>query len=122
MYAVSQAEPRRDHILGRYPDVAFCSAIDGAPFIDVIGPLREMEAIIRNRFYRRELPSLDEAQQLETRAEYELNRIQLILDQHSPRHIIANARNAASEHKSALETLLEVLDVTYYAPAARMLA
>jgi hypothetical protein len=122
LYDVTRADRRRSHLLGRFPEVAIAFASKGAPLHDVLAPVRELEAFLKAQFYLSRLPALETAQQLETDAEWRLNKVQLILDRHSPKHVIAQARDAAVGHRSAIETLLDVLDATYHSPALRLIA
>jgi hypothetical protein len=120
LYEIRRSRPdrRREHLLETFMQVAVACAEDGAPYLDISRPLHEADSILRARFHLTRLPSLEEAQQLETDAEYRLNKIQIVLDSHSPRHLVADAREAAFGHRTALQTLLDVLDALYHTDAA----
>lgn len=124
LYDLRRAEPRRVHLLGSYPRVAFLCAQSGASFFNVVRPLREMEAALRAHWYNGPLPALAEIQYRETISNERLNVAQLRLAEQVHRHIVEEARTAALMQRDETESLLAVLDGLYHAPATavRMVA
>lgn len=122
LYDLRRSEPRRVHLLGQYPRVAFTCARAGASFSDVVRPLREMESALRAYWYTSALPSLSEQQRRETLANERLNLVQLQLAEQVHRHIVAEARTAALLQRDETETLLAILDREYHAPGIRLIA
>jgi len=122
LYDLRRDEPRRIHLLGAYPRVAFICAQNGASFSTVVRPLREMESALRAMWYRGPLPGLAEIQYRETMANERLNVWQLRLAEQVHRHIIDETRTAAFLQRDETEALIAVLDGLYHAPAMRLVA
>lgn len=116
VYDLRRSEPRRVHLLGAYPMVAFTCAKAGASFSDVVRPLREMESALRAFWYAGSLPSLSEQQERETMANERLNVAQLKLAERIQRHIVVEARSAALLQRDETDTLLAVLDKEFHGP------
>lgn len=121
VYDMRRAEPRRPHLLGHFPNVAFTCATYGAPFHDVVAPLREMESAIRATCYPQSLPPLNVAQERETVAQGIADPVQIRLAEDARHHVAIEAREALTRHRDELNVLLAVLDGMIYGTAALQL-
>lgn len=99
-----QARTKRGHLMGSWPEVARACAIEGAPLIDVMAPVYEVERQLRREVYRNQVPSLRDAELAETKAAFNLRNAEI---ENDPRKII----EAAIEERAASEVLLEVAEM-----------
>lgn len=106
VYGFTRAESRqkRGHLMGNWPDVARSCAVAGAPMIDVMAPVYEVERQLRREVYRNRLPSLLEAECAEADAACALKKAEVEGD---PLKII----QAAIEEREASGVLVEVAEM-----------
>jgi hypothetical protein len=107
VYGFTRAESKtkRGHLMGSWPEVARACAMEGAPLIDVMAPVYEVERQLRREIYRNHTPSLRDAELAETQAAFNLRTAEI---ENDPRKII----EAAIDERAASQVLLEVVEMS----------
>jgi hypothetical protein len=100
----AQSRTKRGHLMGSWPEVARACAIEGAPLIDVMAPVYEVERQLRREVYRPHVPSLLDAERAVADAGCQLVKAEL---QNDPIAI----RQAAFLEREAAETLIHVTEM-----------
>lgn len=105
VYALTRGEPRnrRGHLLGQWPLVARACASHGAPLMDVMAPVYEVELELKREVYRRHLPSLAEVEELEANIAVRVQVAEIEDD-------LGLLREAAREERIVAELLEEAAD------------
>ena len=105
VYGLTRAEPRnsRGHLMGQWPRVARVCASHGAPLVDVMAPVYEIERELKREIYSRHLPSISEVETMEADAACRIQSAEILGD-------VRALREAAHEERIVAELLEEAAD------------
>lgn len=103
----------KDSLVGPWPRVTRSLAATGqAKYSDLMAPVMEHGAQLKREFFHAQLPSLPEAEAEQADAECAFRKAELRFEREKSEPARIEARHAALEEMLAVETVMEVVDVT----------